>query len=306
MNQKIAYLSIIIAAVLWGVIGVFVTKLYELGFTPTQVVTIRAVSATLFLLLYILLRNRNLLKIKVSDSKYFVGTGIISFVFFNWCLFNSIQETSISIATILLYTAPAFVTVFSRVLFKESLTAMKVLALCLTLLGCSFVVGLFPANQSAITLYGMLLGLGSGLFYALYTIFGKLALARYDSLTVTLYTFIFAAVAIFPFSSIGNFLSLFTSKEAWVYGIGIGLFSTTLSFILYTKGLTAVESSRASIMATIEPVVASILSFLLFDETLTWIQYVGIFLVIVAVIMVQDLKKGRRNVKREEGITTVI
>ncbi|MBM6616526.1 EamA family transporter [Bacillus suaedaesalsae] len=305
MNQKLAYVFIIIAAVFWGIIGIFVTKLYELGFTPTQVVTIRAVSASLFLLIYIVIKNRNLLKINMTDSKYFVGTGIISFVFFNWCLFHAIQETSISIATILLYTAPAFVTLFSRLLFKESLTVMKVLALVLTLLGCSFVVGIFPTNQSAITLYGMILGLGSGFFYALYTIFGKQALAKYDSLTVTVYTFIFAAIAVIPFSDVSNFILLFSSKEAWMYGIGIGLLSTTLSFIFYTKGLTAVESSRASIMATIEPVVASILSFLLFNEMLTWVQYVGIFLVIVAVIMVQDVK-GRRNVKSEKGINSVI
>lgn len=306
MNQKLAYMFIVIAAVLWGIIGIFVTKLYELGFSPTQVVTIRAVSASLFLLIYIMLKNPRLLKIKITDSKYFVGTGIISFVFFNWCLFHAIQETSISIATILLYTAPAFVTIFSRVIFKESLTAMKVTALVLTMVGCAFVVGIFPANQSTITAYGMLLGLGSGFFYGLYSIFGKQALVKYDSLTVTVYTFIFAAIAVIPFSEMQTFISLFSSKEACIYGISIGLLSTTLSFIFYTKGLTSVESSRASIMATIEPVVASILSFLIFSETLSWIQYAGILLVIVAVIMVQDLKRPGGKMNSEKRINSPI
>jgi drug/metabolite transporter (DMT)-like permease len=130
-------------------------------------------------------KNRKALKIKASDSKYFIGTGIFSIVLFNWCLFHAIQETSISIASILLYTAPAFVTIFSRIFFKESLTPRKVLALVTTFIGCSFVIGILPNTNGSISLYGFILGLGSGLFYALYSIFGKFALEKYDSLTVT-------------------------------------------------------------------------------------------------------------------------
>jgi drug/metabolite transporter (DMT)-like permease len=69
MNQKLPLLYIAIGASLWGVIGVFVTYLYELGFTPIQVVTIRAVSAALFLLIYVISKNKQLVKIKIADSK---------------------------------------------------------------------------------------------------------------------------------------------------------------------------------------------------------------------------------------------
>jgi drug/metabolite transporter (DMT)-like permease len=125
MDKQLGYLYIVSAAFLWGIIGIFFKYLNKIGFTPAQVVSIRALSAALFLVLYVTSKNRKLLRIKVSDSKYFIGTGILSIVFFNWCLFNAIQETSISIATILLYTAPAFVIIFSRILFKESLTLRK-------------------------------------------------------------------------------------------------------------------------------------------------------------------------------------
>jgi drug/metabolite transporter (DMT)-like permease len=274
---------------------VFVTYLYELGFTPTQVVSVRTLSATIFLLFYVLFKNRKALKIKVKDSKYFIGTGIFSIVLFNWCLFNAIQETSISIATILLYTAPAFVTIFSRVLFKESLTTRKVLALVTTFIGCAFVIGILPNNDESISTYGFILGLGSGFFYALYSIFGKFALVKYDSLTVTVYTFVFAAIAITPFSGLWTKFYLFSNLEAWLYIIGLGLLSTMLAFLLYTKGLTAVESSRASIMATVEPVIASLIGFLIFQEKLSVWQYFGILLVILAVIIVQETTKKSKK-----------
>jgi drug/metabolite transporter (DMT)-like permease len=84
--------------------------------------------------------------------------------------------------------------------------------------------------------------------------------------------------------------------EAWFYIMGLGFFSTLLAFILYTKGLSKVESSRASIIATIEPVVAALLSFTLFNEKLLLWQYIGMIMVIVAVIIVQEAKK-----KHSEG-----
>lgn len=302
MNKQLATLSIAIGAALWGIIGLFVTHLYKIGFDATQIVTIRVVITTLMLLPYILIRNRNLFKIKISDSTYFVGTGIISIVFFNWCLFQAISETSISIAFILLYTAPVFVAIFSRILFKESFTPRKLLALCMTMIGCTFVIGVFPSSQSSITLYGLILGLGSGLFYALYSIFGKLALKKYDSLTVTFYTFLFAAIAITPFSGIERSIPLFLNKQVWIPIIGLSFLSTMLPFIFYTKGLENIESSRASIIATIEPVVAAFVGYIAFHEQLTLWQYIGIVIVIAAVMIVQEKTKKQRIISNVKNV----
>ncbi|XQY93450.1 DMT family transporter [Metabacillus sp. HB246100] len=289
--RNLAYLYIIIGATFWGVIGIFVTTLYNAGFTPIQVVAIRSITACVFLLSFVLIARRELLIIKVSDSKLFIGTGIISIIFFNWCLFSAIKETSLSVASILLYTAPAFVTLFSRIFFKELLTRKKVVALLITLIGCILVIGVFPLSNQSVSLYGIVLGIGSGLFYSLYSIFGKLALKKYHSITVTVYTFIFAASAIIPFSGLWENTYLFSNIKVWFAIIGLGLLSTVLAFIFYTKGLELIETSKASIIATIEPVVASLTGFFLFNEKLTLWQYFGISLVILAVIIVQEQKR---------------
>ncbi|EMR03271.1 putative permease, DMT superfamily [Cesiribacter andamanensis AMV16] len=204
MTRKLAYLSILAAAVLWGIIGLFITRLYALGFSPTQVVALRLLTAAFLLAGYTLWHNRQLFRIRLSDLRYFIGTGLFSVVLFNWCMFTAIRETSISVATILLYTAPAFVTVLSRLLFGEPLTGRKLLALLATLLGCALVVGFLPWGGGQLSGYGILLGLGSGLFYALYSIFGKWALQRHQPLTVTVYTFVLAALAITPFSGLDS------------------------------------------------------------------------------------------------------
>ncbi|RBW68532.1 DMT family transporter [Bacillus taeanensis] len=299
MENKLALLFIGAGAALWGLIGIFVSYLYEIGFSPTQVVTVRALSASLFLVCYVMIKNRQLFRIKVSDSKYFIGTGVFSIVLFNWCLFSAIEETSISIASILLYTAPAFVTILSRLIFKESLTTRKVIALITTFVGCSFVIGILPNTNESISLYGFILGLGSGLFYALYSIFGKFSLKKYDSLTVTVYTFLFAAMAVTPFSGLWHVLPLFSDIRVWFYIIGLGFLSTMLPFLLYTKGLNTIESSRASIIATIEPVVAALIGFMVFHEKLNLWQYMGVAFVIAAVIITSKKSTKKALISNE-------
>jgi len=285
------YIFILVSATLWGFIGFFVQGLYQDGFTAIEVVAIRVMISAIFTFLYILIKDRTLLKIHWKDSFYFVGTGILSIVFFNWSYFTAIREVSLSVAAILLYTAPAFVTILSRLIFKEKITKSKLISLFITFVGIILVIGLFE-QSTKISTKGLIVGLCAGIGYALYSIFGKAASKKYDSLTITLYTFVFASLALIPTSkdlwtSIG-----LLSLNSWLYMVGLGLFPTVLAYVLYTKGLEKLESSRAAIVASIEPVVATLLGIILYKEHLSILQLIGIIFVIVAVIIVQE--RGKR------------
>lgn len=295
--DKRSVFFIVIGASLWGTIGVFVQGLYDYGLTPLHVVTVRVFFAAIIIVIFLLIKNPALLKIKIKDYKYFVGTGIFSIVFFNWFFFTAIQETSLSIAAILLYTGPSFVTIISRFLFKEWLTKQKLLALFFTLVGCVLVIGLFPLEQTRISLYGIVVGISSGFCFALYSIFGKYALAKYHSQTVTAYTFIFASIALLPISGLWKIENLLTTMPIWGYGISLGLFPTVLAFFLYTKGLEKVETSKASITGTIEPVVAALIGIFIYGDLLTGWQISGIFIVLSAVIFMAS----GTTIKKQKG-----
>ena len=290
-NQKLkrrAYFFVIVAAMLWGTLGIFGKKLNEFGFNPAQVVFIRAIVASVTLILFVLIKNINLLKIKPRDSIYFVGTGILSFVFFNLCYFVAINKTSLSVAAILLYTAPAIVMIFSAILFKEKMTKNKIISLVLTFVGCIFVTAFAQGSGQKINVTGILSGLGAGLGYALYSIFGRYALKKYDSITVTLYTFIFASIGLIPFTSIKEMISLFSNINAIYYSIALGLIATVLPFLLYTKGLTILETSKASIITTLEPIIATIIGIVLYCEPLTFLKLIGMSLVLFAVFIIRE------------------
>lgn len=283
-----AFFSVIIAAVLWGTIGIFAKELSALGFAPIQLVFIRAIGASITLILFLSITNNKLLKINPRDSIYFVGTGILSFVFFNWCYFNAINKTSLAVAAVLLYTAPAIVMVLSVILFKEKMTARKLISLALTFVGCFFVTAFIQGSGQNLTFIGVLAGLGSGLGYALYSIFGRYALKKYDPMTVTLYTFIFASIGLIPVTDVKEILTLFSNSYALYYALGLCLIATVLPFLLYTKGLSHLDASKASIIATLEPIVAAIIGIMLYSEPVTIFKITGIALVILAVSITRE------------------
>ncbi|HYF83659.1 MAG TPA: EamA family transporter [Clostridia bacterium] len=296
-----SYIFVIIAAALWGTIGIYSKQLSTFGFSILQIVSIRAIFSTLAILTFILFKDKRLLKIEIRDFTYFVGTGIISFVFFNWCYFIAINKTSLSAAAILLYTAPVFVMVFSSILFKEKMTKRKIAALILTFIGCVFVTASAKGTAQNISALGILAGLGSGLGYALYSIFGRYALKKYDSITVTFYTFVFASVGLIPISNIKGFISLFSNINAVYYAILLGLLATVLPFMLYTKGLSHLETSKASIIATLEPVVATVVGIALFREPITIFKIIGILVVVLAVSMLVEKYEDNFEEKYEDN-----
>ena len=293
MNKK-AYLSIILGASFWGLISIFVQGLYSFGFNSTEVVTLRVSTAAVLMVVYVFLTDKNVFKVKLKDIPYFIGTGVLSIVFFSWCYFTAIQIIPVSVAVILLYTAPAFVAILSRIIFKELLTRRKVIALGLTLTGIILIVG-WPQADGKVSFLGLLLGLGSGFGYSLYSIFGKAALHKYSSLTITTYSFIFASVFMLPLSKLWTKSHLFNGKIVWLYIIGLGLIPTVLAYIFYTIGLSHIESSKAAITATVEPLVATGVGVLLYNEVLSLRHLGGMILVILAIILIN--KKSEENVK---------
>ncbi|GGJ98002.1 EamA family transporter [Lentibacillus kapialis] len=286
MNK--AFLYIILGAALWGTIGWYVKNLYAYGFTPMEVVILRVWSAALLLVLFLIIKEPKKLKLtSFSDIKYFIGTGIFSIVFFNFCMFTAIHLSTIPVATALLYTGPAFVTILSFILFQEPLTKPKITALIITIFGSALVVGLIPLNLNTLQLASILFGLGSGFGYALYSIFSKFALKKYTTLSITAYTFIIAAISLLPFFPYQEKLPVLMQPRVLFFAVGLGFLPTAFAYLIYTYGLNKTEASKASILTTVEPVVATWIGIFIFQEAFTTAQMIGMVCIIGAVILMQ-------------------
>ena len=281
-----AYASILAAAALWGIIGVWNRNLMAAGLSPTGIVVVRNFGGMLLLLAVFAVKDRGVFRVRREHLKYFFGTGIISVVLFTSCYFSCQKICSLAVASILLYTAPSFVVILSAMLWKEPVTKKKLLARALTLVGCACGCGVFDGGLT-VTFTGILLGLGAGFFYALYSVFGRYALAHYSSMTVTVWTFIFAGPASLVMLRPAEMRAVFTAPSAWLLAAGLVVFSTVAPYILYTRGLARVESGKASIMASLEPVVAALAGVLIFGEPMGLLTLLGILCVLAGVYILR-------------------
>ena len=277
---------IILAGCFWGSMGIFVRKLGEEGFDSIQIVSIRVTLAALFFSLILFLKDRSGFKISLRDIPLFLGLGFGSVLFFTVCYFTAINMMSLSTAAILLYTSPIWIMLMSVLFFHEKLTGRKLLALAAAFGGCVLISGI---SGGGITLTGLLVGLGSGIGYGLYSILGTIALKRYSPYTVTAYTFLFAAAGSLIISRPGEMLGSFAASDH-LAGLILFCFLTAfvtavVPFLAYTLGLESVEASKAGILATIEPMVATLFGVLIFKEPLTIFSSIGILMILSSVII---------------------
>ncbi|RSL29391.1 EamA family transporter [Salibacterium salarium] len=297
MRPTAAYGITIFGASFWGLTGLFVQSLYEFGFSPLEVVTIRMSLSMVIMFGIIGIIRPYLLKIYVRDIPYFIGLGVVSIALFNWCYFNVMEQSSLSVAVVLLYTSPVFVAIISRFVFKESLTGNKIGAIILTLAGCSLVAGFFPLGSMNLTISVLIFGLASGFFCALYSVIGKFVSRKYHSITITAYSMLCGGLFLLPVSGIEQNLEPFGEPVVWVYAVGSVVISTILAYVLYTAGLKYIESSHAAILATIEPIVGIMVGVTVFNDQLTNWQIVGIILVFSSILLSVFSRKKKFQLK---------
>lgn len=283
-ERKSAF-CVVTAGVLWGIIGIFIKNLSAGGLDSFQITGIKMMIAAPFYILFLLIRDKSKLKIKLKDIWIFFGTGIVSVTLFSFFYFYTMVQSEASVAVVLLYTSPVFIMILSALLFREKITVRKLTALVLTVSGCVLVAGVIGSGYR-ITPFILFTGLCSGLFYGLYTIFGTVGLRKYDTMTVTVYTFIFGFLSTIPFSRPAEtFRTLQHNPRLLLFCAGVSIICTVLPYFFYTKGLEGTEPGKASILVAVEPLVGSVIGMTVFGESHSILKILGILLILAAIVI---------------------
>ncbi len=282
-NTSKGVLLTLLAGTLWGLISIFVRSLDAAGLSSRDITALRAVFSGLVLLVSAPLIDRRVLKVKPCDLWCMAGCGIASISMFNICYFAAIRLTTVNISVVLLYTSPIFITLLSCMLFGEKFNRWKLLSLFMVTSGCVFVSGVLCGGGERLSPLGLLLGIGSGFFYALYSIFGRFAQKRgYSSLAITLWAFIFAGAAALLFMHYSRVFSALSHAHTWLPLAGLVVVSTILPYCTYTAGLRLLPPSVAAITVAIEPVVGTLVGTLFFREPLPLAAVAGMILILAA------------------------
>ncbi len=211
-----------------------------------------------------------------------LGYGGQAFTFF-----TALTLAPAGLIALLLYLYPALVAVLSASLLRERLSAAKLGALAVALVGTALTIG--PASSASPL--GVALGIAAAAIYAVYIVASSRLTARVPPQTMA--TVVIAAAgavflvagAVFLVSALARGQTWQRTPAGWLAVLGSAIVSTVAAIVLFFAGLERVGPTRAAVLSTVEPVCTVLLAAALLGETIAPWQLVGGALILAAVVL---------------------
>ena len=277
-NRFSGYSEIITAAILWSLVGIIVKNIH--GMSAQSIIFYR-VGFAFILFFASLLVSGNLNIVKLHEKKSYIILFSILQIATMVCYFISIMNASVSIAVLLLSTAPIYITIFSPWLLKEKIRKGGIIALVISIAGILLIVdpGKLDFKLSSI---GILAGIASGIFYAFQVMTSKYVSPIYSGYAQAFWSFLVAAVILLPVGTV----QLEVVSGNLIYLLILAIFPTILAVSLYFNGLKKVKAQSASILGLIEPISAVFFAVLVLGEQISTLEITGGALILIGAALV--------------------
>ena len=221
-------------------------------------------------------------------------TGFVTQALFNICYNTAIATIGMSVSAVLLYIAPVVTAVTAALVFSEKITGRKALALLVNIFGCVLTVTGGSLSLGDLALSGVLFGLGAGACYGMVAILGRVTTSKLNPFVAITWTFFFGALFILLFVRPWRLPPVPMTAGFVTVALLYALIPTTFSYIFYFSGVSVIaETSKVPVIASIEPVVASLIGVMIFHESMGIVNVLGILLVLLSIVMMNAGNKSR-------------
>ena len=296
--KKLAITFPVIAGACWGCFGIFIRILYRAGFDNITITFSRGAMMIILLGIYMLFHDRELFRIRMRDLPLLTGLGLVGYFCLNITYNITVHTLSLSLASVLLSTAPVFVIIFGTLLFHERITGIRILCMLGALLGCMLLSGVFEPGGIRWDPFGLLMGVLSSACNAFYIIGIKEATDRrkIHPLTAVFYPCLIAVILMIPFADL-HVLSGFLAEKPItriLFLLGYAMIASLLPNLLFTTSFRYVDAGVVSILESgTEPTSALIAGMLIYHEFTSVYGLAGIAMTVAALIVlsVTDAKK---------------
>ncbi len=287
MEKKKGYLMVLAAGVMWGTIGLFTTELNRYGLSSSLIAFLRLASGTLLLgAVMFITRGKSVFRMDLRGFFWCALLGVFAEALFNISYTCAVTEAGMAIGAVLLYTAPIFVSIMSRLFFRETITKNKMAALGLNVIGCALAVTGGSLAGLQIPVMGLAAGLAAGFFYGTFTIISTAALKDYEPLTVLFYGMLIGAGILGAVSHPWQTLPQVMDLKVLAVVAGYGLVPTCAAYALYMVGLSKkLETSRVPVICSVEIVAAALIGTIILSQELSWGKIAGILLILLSIVM---------------------
>ncbi len=284
-----------LAAVSWATGGVTAKWLFvrsTVGSDALALSATRAFFAFVLLAMYLAWRHPARLRVEPRRLPFLVAFGVAGTAMLHLAYYAAIEYTDVATAILLEYLAPVIVLVVAVVFLGERLTWVLPAGVALSVSGCALMVGVVGGDGLTVAPRGIAWGLAAAVFFATYILMGKYATGRIGPWTLLVYGLGSASVfwLVYP-GAVSGALDLLSTGEGVALVVYVAVVGTLVPFGSFLSAVHHISATEASVAATLEPVLAGVISYVLLGEVLTVLQLLGGALVIAAVVLVQS--KGR-------------
>ncbi|MEM3577047.1 MAG: DMT family transporter [Candidatus Bathyarchaeia archaeon] len=294
MERAKGYLLIAAASVIWGTMGIFGKMAFAYGVHPVTLTALRIAISSIIMLFLIAFFNRKLLKIRRQHVPQLIVFGVFAVAFQRVAYFYTVNLTTATIAAIMFYTYPIFVTAYTATFLKERITSLTITAITLALFGVALVVKAYETAWLNANILGLAFGTLTSVLFALYFLMAKNLREHYTNWTLLLYGDGIGAIALAPtllfvYPEITSY-----TPELWLLICVIALFPSLTAYLLFSYALKYVESTKGSILSLIEPLSAAAFSTTILGETFEPLQILGVALALVGILLLFYKPKTKR------------
>lgn len=297
-SQQLGTILVLISAFSFATFPILIKYAFTYGINVPTMLAFRFLGATSFLWAILYFRKIPVI-VSRRDAAYLLLLGIFGYGSMSILFSSSLHYLPPSMATMLLYLYPIIVTVLSALLGDESFDYRRCIALIVSGLGLSLVLG---ASFEKFNLFGVLLASGAAFVYSAYIIAGNRLLKNVSPLVTTAYITLSACVAFFLLGSLTGNLLVRIATPGWIVLLLIALIPTVCAILTFFAGMSRIGPSKASIISTIEPVCTVLLSAWLLGEQFTMPQLIGGALVLSGIVLIQVWNGETGDGNRESGI----
>ena len=295
-TSKPGILSVSAAAILWGTVGIATQTIYRQSDLTAVAVGFYRLALALPIVGFLCWRivGKQIFQITNRQLGKMALIGVMLAIY-QVCFFASISQVGVAIATLItLCSAPVLVSLISVVILGEKLTGYTLIALLAALLGTILLVGLPEETtiQNNVVL-GVALALGSATGYAIVVLMGRTIAANCHPILSTTVSFGVGAIFLFPLAA-GTIFTASYNFEIWELIVYVGLLPTAVAYSLFFFGMRSIKASSASILTMLEPLTATILAWIIFDEHFAPAGFIGALLLLGAMMI---LYQGEKSAK---------
>lgn len=278
------YIYAIISAIFFGSAGIFVKSGYSNNFGPVELLMLQYVIALIILFIFCLIKYRNKLLLSKKMLTKLLIQGAIGNTLMTVFFYSSFKYLEVSTATMLLYTYPAMVAIYSALFLGQRITKRKIFAIIGTFLGSLMVLNLISSNLKSLNIMGVCFGILAALFYSFMNIYAEKIVDEVPSMVITLYTTLFSLIILLIFNP--SFISKLggVSTSSIINAASLAFFCEIIPLTLLYAAIKNIGAVTTSIISTLELPSSAIFSFIFLSEKLSAIQILGILLAVYSVI----------------------